>query len=434
MANQMKSNYFICRNITEVFRAEKSLINAGLTPKLVPAPPGQAGPCTTAIEIAASFSDEAVNILKQAGISLVKVIEEKDNFNELSGFLNDTPDGFFRSALVNILRGDSLNLKDIKVLLASEGEEQKLLWHAADEVRSRSVGSVVDIRSALEFSNYCRCNCVYCGLRRDNKGLPRYRMSKKEIIKKALEISQDGIQTIILQSGEDPWYTTARMIEIIRGIKETTGMKITLSLGQRQPWEYEMFREAGASNYLLKIETTDPSLYSEHHPGTSIEERMDHVRLIKRAGFITGCGNIIGLPGQDVEDIAKDIIWFKQEGIHMLGIGPFVPAPDTPLEKLGHGDVGLTLNTIAVSRLICKNSYIPSTTALATVDENAQLKGLACGANTIMLIGTPAQYRQKYQIYGNKKMVGLDWAIQIITALGRKTPDYIKREKVSSDE
>lgn len=422
MIHDAERCYIICKNLTEVFRAERILQDARLPVRLVPAPPKAAGPCSTALEVSGAHKTPTVEMMNRANIEIIKIVP----FNlatELLQELDFTGKGSpFGDALSKTVRGLPPALPDLQVLLRASTAEREILWKAADKVRENSVGDIVDVRAALEFSNHCRRNCHYCGLRSDNAGLARYRMTRKEIVNEAVKIRGLGIKTVILQSGEDPWYTTGEIVDIIREIKRETGMRITLSLGEREPEEYEIFKTEGANNYLLKVETTNPKIYSALHPGYAVTERIRHIRMIKKAGYITGSGNIIGLPGQDIDSIARDIIWFWQEGINMIGIGPFIPALNSPLEHYAIGSVELTLNTIAVTRLVCRNAYIPSTTALATIDPEAQLKGLACGANTVMLIMTPPGIREKYSIYSNKMAVDMNWALEMIKQLKRKKP------------
>ncbi len=430
MVNAGEPLYIICKNLTDVFRAEKALTGEGVRVRAVPSPPKEAGHCSTVLEISPGDLNKSQGVLKKFSIEIRKIVPGSNRsvlLNKLKGFQVSSS---FSDALSRIMEGSPPSLPDVRVLLEASGENRQQLWQAADIVRRASIGDVVDIRAALEFSNHCRQNCLYCGLRISNRKLARYRMTEAEIIEQSLKIKAMGIRTIILQSGEDPWFTTEKIVSIIKGIKNKTGMRITLSLGERQPEEYTVFKEAGADNYLLKVETTDPGLYSALHPNLSVVNRMEHIRIIKKTGYITGSGNIIGLPGQDLDSIARDIIWCWQEGIHMIGIGPFVPAPGTPLEDCTPGAVDITLNTIAVTRLVCTNSFIPSTTALATLDREAQIKGLACGANTVMLIMTPPGIREKYMIYGNKMMVDLEWALTMIDKLGRKTPPYLKERGI----
>jgi biotin synthase len=229
-----------------------------------------------------------------------------------------------------------------------------------------------------------------------------------------------------LQSGEDVCWTTERLAALVAEIKSRTGMKITLSVGVKTREEYEILKKAGASNYLLKIETTNREIFKEIHPDDDYDYRLQCSKWLKELGYINGSGNIIGLLGQKEEDIAGDILFFKQMGINMIGIGPFIPAKGTKYEHLPHGDVDLTLRTVAVTRIVCKRVYIPSTTALASLNKDAQVWALEAGANTIMLISTPEKYRGNYRIYDNKNMVDLDSAIYAISKAGRKFPAYLK--------
>ena len=196
--------------------------------------------------------------------------------------------------------------------------------------------------------------------------------------------------------------------------------------GERDREEYRIFREAGADNYLLKIEAAQPCLFGSVHPDDLYEDRVRHTLWLKEHGYITGSGNIVGLPGQTVEDLAADVIFFRKYGIHMLGIGPFLPAVSTPLEGCPAGDLEMTLKVVAVSRLVCQNVFIPATTAIGSLHPDGQAMALQCGANTIMLIMTPPRYRENYRIYTQKRMVDLEAALKAVRAAGRRAPDYLR--------
>jgi len=252
-------------------------------------------------------------------------------------------------------------------------------------------------------------------------------MSEEEILRVVDSLHVEGIKTVILQSGEDPLWSTQRIIKLIRLIKERTGMRITLSVGERTREEYEELKENGADNFLLKIETTNRKIFNEVHPDDDYDRRIQCSKWLKELGYINGSGNIIGLPGQEIEDIADDIVFFKEMGINMIGIGPFIPAKGTPLEHLPHGNIELTVRSVAVTRIVCKKVYIPSTTALASLDKEAQVWALNAGANTIMLINTPEIYRGSYRIYDNKNMVDMESAIYAVEKTGRKLPGYLRK-------
>jgi biotin synthase len=204
-------------------------------------------------------------------------------------------------------------------------------------------------------------------------------------------------------------------------------MRITLSVGEKSKEEYEALREAGANNFLLKIEATNRKLFNEIHPDDDYDYRIQCSKWLRELGYINGSGNIIGLPGQTLSDIADDLIYFKEMGINMIGIGPFIPAKGSKFENYPHGDIDLTLRAVALTRIVCKKVFIPSTTALASLDKDAQVRALLSGANTIMLINTPDKYKSNYRIYDNKNMVDLAAAVYAVEKAGRKWPEYVKR-------
>ncbi|OPZ85986.1 MAG: Biotin synthase [Firmicutes bacterium ADurb.Bin419] len=252
-------------------------------------------------------------------------------------------------------------------------------------------------------------------------------MTEDEIMDVVHYLHGIGLRTVILQSGEDPFWSTDKIVKLIKRIKADTGMRITLSVGEKNFEEYAEFKNAGADNFLLKIETTNRDIFEDIHPDDDYDVRLQCSKWLKELGYINGSGNIIGLPGQRIEDIAEDILFFKEMGINMIGIGPFIPAKGSPFENRPHGDIALTLRTVAVTRIVCKKVYIPSTTALASLSKDAQVWALNAGANTIMLINTPLEYRSSYNIYDNKNMVDLMSAVYAVEkATDRKLPSYLK--------
>jgi biotin synthase len=259
-------------------------------------------------------------------------------------------------------------------------------------------------------------------------------MTEDEIMEVVRYLQSIGLRTVILQSGEDPYWSTDKIVSIVKRIKETTGMRITLSVGEKTYDEYAEFKNAGADNFLLKIETTNRDIFKEIHPDDDYDKRLQCSKWLKELGYINGSGNIIGLPGQTVQDIAGDIEFFRDMGINMIGIGPFIPAKGSPYENHPHGDIALTLRTVAVTRIVCKKVYIPSTTALASLSKDAQIWALNAGANTIMLINTPREYRSSYNIYDNKNMVDLDSAVYAVEkAANRKLPSYLQLPNLNSE-
>jgi biotin synthase len=306
-------------------------------------------------------------------------------------------------SLNTVLEKDSLTKKDIVFLLSlNDPLDVKLLYQKADEVRKEYCGDYVHLRGIIEFSNYCDQHCLYCGLRLHNTGLERYRMTKEEIINAAHFIYESGIRTIVLQSGEDHKFECKDIEEIITAIKKDLDVAITLSTGEREFYDYKRWKDAGADRYLLKHETANPKLYSVYHQGDELDERIEHIKYLKSIGFQVGSGNIIGLPQQTIEDIANDILLLKELDVDMCSISPFVLSQNTPYRNEENGNINLVLRTMAVARIVLRNSHIPATTALATLDSDGREKGLDVGANVIMPNFTPQPYKEKYLIYENK--------------------------------
>ena len=287
-------------------------------------------------------------------------------------------------------------------LLESEGEQECLLLRAADRLRAQTMGEAVHLRGIIEFSNYCRKNCLYCGLRRHNDSLERYRLTREEIIEAAIRAWQIGYKTVVLQSGEDFYFSTDLMADIICEIKSRTGLAITLSLGERDKSTYSAWRKAGADRYLLRIETTDEKIFREIHPDDDLDERKRCLFVLKELGYQLGSGVMVGLPGQGALSLAKDIIWMREFGAEMVGIGPFIPHPQTPLKNEKGGTLELALRLVAVLRLVFPYAHIPATTAMGTLDPLGREKALQAGANVMMPNITPTRVRPLYELYPNK--------------------------------
>lgn len=296
------------------------------------------------------------------------------------------------------------------------------LFQRADEARRKHCGDKVHIRGIIEFSNHCCRNCLYCGLRQDNKKIKRYRMPPQEIVALALKIAGQGVKTIVLQSGDDFWYQHKTIASIISNIKKQADVAITLSLGERPLDHYRNWRDAGADRYLMRHETANPNLYEMLHPGKSLIERSSLLLALKEMGYQIGAGNIVGIPGQGLKDLAEDILFIKELDSDMAGIGPFIPQKDTPLSNYPPGDINLTLRALSLVRITSKNIHLPVTTAVATLDKKKGLvSAFKAGANVIMPDFTPRSYSQKYQIYDNKQNITLDMAKAAIFETKRKT-------------
>lgn len=293
-------------------------------------------------------------------------------------------------------------------LLACSDDDAPALYAAADAVRAKAMGPDVYLRALVEFSNHCRRNCRYCGLRRDNLAAARYRLQPADIVATAQEAAGLGYGTVVLQSGEDPWYTTERLAEAIRGIKASTGMAVTLSVGERDPDTYRAWRQAGADRFLLRIETTDPGLFAALHPDDDLEGRKACLCSLRGLGYQLGSGVMVGLPGQTVAMLARDIVWLHELGAEMIGVGPFIPHPDTPLGGEPGGTVEQTLRLVAALRLVFPRAHLPATTAMGTLDPQGRERALQVGANVMMPNVTPTTYRAQYEIYPGKICTGDD--------------------------
>lgn len=417
----------ICKSTNHMLRAT-GLLEGKYSYQLVPVPAEYGYICNTAIKVNGAHVTDIKEILSSKKVAVEGFYPE--NRRKLPGLLDRLHTLTLSDPIVAIMQrieqGMDLEKSELIELLGASGSDMEAVFIAGDMMRKAVIGDVVDIRAAVEFSNYCRKNCCYCGLRRDNSTLARYRMTYEEIIHIAKDMKAMGHHTIILQSGEDPWYTAEKIVEIIKGIKQATNMRITLSIGEWTREEYKMFKEAGANNFLLKIETSNPERFAEIHPDDDYVARLEQSKWLKELGYITGSGNIIGLPQQTLADIADDIILMKDSGTHMIGLGPFLPAENTPLAHEAPGDYDLSLKTIAVARIHLKNVFLPSTTALATLVPEGLQRGLEVGANTIMYILTPSQYRNDYVIYSDKAFVDLEKTIAAVRAAGRKVPPSLK--------
>ena len=308
-----------------------------------------------------------------------KIIEKAKKTHKLS-----------KNEIIDLLKNDSIN------------EE---LFNAADEVRKERLGDEVHLRGLIEFTNICKRNCMYCGLRRDNKKLNRYRLTPEEIMDFANKAVGYGYKTLVLQGGEDDWFTIERLVPIVKEIKKL-GVALTLSIGERPYEEYKALKEAGADRFLLRIETTDKELYEKLDPGMSHENRIECLRNLKKLGYETGSGCLVGLPGQTIESLADDILFFKELDVDMNGIGPFIPNEDTPLANAKGGQFELALKVMAIVRLLLPDINIPATTAMETLNKQGRIIALKCGANVVMPNVTEGEYRKLYALYPGKICTG----------------------------
>ena len=316
----------------------------------------------------------------------------------------------------------NITKSDIIEILSSNDEE---LFKVADEIRKENKGNFIHLRGLLEFTNTCKCNCKYCGLRAENKNIKRYRLTDDEIIKSIKAGINLGFKTIVLQGGEDPYYTTDKLCEIIKKIK-AIDVAITLSIGEKTFDEYKALKKAGVDRYLLRIETTDKNLYKSLHPNMSLENRYRCLNDIKSLGFETGTGCLVGLPNQTIESLADDILFFKELDADMVGIGPFIPHPNTPLAGEQPNNFNLALRVMALTRIIMPDINIPATTAMETLHPEGRIIALNSGANVVMPNITSLEHKKNYEIYPNKASINasteesVNCIIQKIKSINRK--------------
>lgn len=282
------------------------------------------------------------------------------------------------------------------------------LFQAASHAREKYYGKKVYFRGLIEFSNYCINDCFYCGIRRANKNVHRYRLTKEEILSCCAKGYELGFRTFVLQSGEDPYFTDERMTKIIYDIRNKfPDCAITLSLGEKSYTSYQKFFAAGADRYLLRHETANEEHYKKLHPtAMNLKNRKKCLYNLKEIGFQVGAGLMVGSPYQTLEHLVDDLLFLKKLDPHMVGIGPFIPHKDTVFAQEKGGTVEMTLLMIALTRLLLPKALIPATTALGTIDPLGREKGLKAGANVVMPNLSPVDVRKDYALYDNKICTG----------------------------
>jgi len=314
-------------------------------------------------------------------------------------------------------------------LLKSEGVELENLYREADSIRRWNMGDDVFIRGIIEFSNICANNCLYCGIRASNKNVKRYVMSADEILEAAYMMAESRQTTIVLQSGETPGIRDEELGDIIRRIKAETSLTVTVSAGNRPYETYRYWRECGMDRYFLRFETSDPTLFNKLHPGSTLEDRLQCLYSLQGLGVQTGSGFMIGLPGETLEILADNILLCRRLDLDMIGIGPYISHPDTPLgqEKNPYEENHtLFFKALAVLRIFNPDAHIPATTAFdAMFPGEGRNLALQRGANIFMPNNTPLKYRKDYLLYPGKPGVdespeeSIHASIERITSLGR---------------
>lgn len=314
-----------------------------------------------------------------------------------------------------------LSFDEYLYLIQNRDKCSEYLFEKASALCQRIYGDKIYIRGLIEFTNYCKNNCLYCGIRRDNKNAARYRLTPNEILSCADYGYELGFRTFVLQGGEDAFYTDEIMCDIIKGIKEShPDCAVTLSLGERSFESYRAMKDAGADRYLLRHETSSKQHYNKLHPDEmSFENRVKCLEDLKTLGYQTGAGFMVGSPFQTMENLAEELLFLKKLNPHMVGIGPFLPHCDTPFCNESSGSAELTLFMLALVRLTLPNILLPATTALGTADPTGREKGIMAGANVLMPNLSPISVRKKYMLYDNKICTG-DEAAQCIECLKKR--------------
>lgn len=317
--------------------------------------------------------------------------------------------GNIREIVDKVKRRQDITLEELRMIMETASkEDMDYLTSTAREVADSIYGKNVYVRGLIEFTNYCRNDCYYCGIRRSNKEAERYRLTEEQIMECCQMGYELGFRTFVLQGGEDPYFTDDRICEIIRNIKNRyEDCAITLSIGEKSRASYERYFEAGADRYLLRHETANECHYRKLHPAElSLENRKRCLWNLKEIGYQVGAGFMVGSPGQTMETLYEDMRFIKELEPHMVGIGPFIPQHSTPFKGEKAGTLEETLKLLSIIRLIHPKVLLPATTALGTIHPMGREKGILAGANVVMPNLSPVSVRKKYELYDNKICTG----------------------------
>ena len=322
--------------------------------------------------------------------------------------------------LQNILSQEHFSKEDLIAMLSSEGEEQQLLFDKAKKIKQLYIGNVVHFRGLVEYSNVCSKNCYYCGIRSENKQINRYTASDEEVLQAAKLIMENRYGSMVLQSGEcsDEDFTS-RITLLVKEIKRISNNKIgiTLSCGEQSESVYNQWFEAGVHRYLLRIETSNPQLYAKWHPQNKkhdYQKRVQCLEILQRIGYQVGTGVMIGVPFQTIENLAEDLLFFKEKDMDMIGMGPYLIHKQTPMADFSNELLtieqrfSLSLNMIASLRILMKDVNIAASTAMQTLNPFGREKAIEVGANIVMPNLTPLKYRENYKLYEDKPSINED--------------------------
>ncbi len=319
--------------------------------------------------------------------------------------------------LIDRLEQDQVLSKEAFIRLIREHtpDTDEYLYEKANRTRQKHYGNEIYIRGLIELTNYCKNDCLYCGIRRGNRNARRYRLEPEDIMECCRTGYDLGFRTFVLQGGEDGWYTDEKICRIVSSIKhDYPDCAVTLSLGEHNRESYRAWFDAGADRYLLRHETAAPEHYAKlHPPELSLARRMECLGNLKEIGYQTGCGFMVGSPFQTAEHLAEDLLYIHRLQPQMVGIGPFIPHHDTPFAKEPAGTAADTLFFLALIRLMLPRVLLPATTALGTIAPDGREKGVRAGANVIMPNLSPLSVRKKYMLYDNKISTGEEAAESI---------------------
>jgi len=381
-------------------------------------------------------------VYAQGGIIVGKVSEKdaleildtwKEKFFELknvdAGLAAPETESVLSPILKKAESTGTLSRNEMLAVLSAEGDGLQSLYSTANRIRKDNLDNACCVHGILEFSNYCETNCLYCGIRCGNKALKRYRMDEEQIADAVDHAVEElGFKALVLQSGEDPYYTDDMLVDIVKRIREKHGILVFMSIGERSRECYRKLYEAGAYGALLRFEISNPEIYGRMRPGKKKEDRMQLIRDLNELGFVLATGFLIGLPGQTKQDIINDILLTKSLKPDMYSFGPLIPHPGTPLASVEKSKLNDVLKVIALSRLVDPEAKILVTTALETLSPDAGRAALLAGGNSLMINTTPPEFRKFYELYpGKAKEESVDDTIKktvgLLHSLGRAPTD-----------
>ncbi|MCK4912403.1 MAG: radical SAM protein [Candidatus Omnitrophica bacterium] len=376
-------------------------------------------------------SDEAESILSVWKETFFELQEADLRLSRIS-LENDGADKKLFSILDKVLEGISPTKSDLLYIMElTDRASLDLVYKAANFLRHKHLKNSCCVHGIIEFSNYCQQDCGYCGISNLNTNLSRYRMNLEQVVDIAKDaVNRYGFRALVLQSGEDSFYSVDKLVDIVKEIKKQVGVLICISVGEIGLEGLEKLYQAGARALLMRFETSNQKIYQQLHPGKSLDERFSHIKKARELGYLIMTGGLIGLPGQTNQDFINDIYMAKELGAEMFSFGPFLPHPDTPLAENKPPTEDEVLKVLAISRFVDpENAKILITTAFETLDSDARKKGLLAGANSVMLNVTPPEFREKYSIYPDRAYIKdevssqIEQTIGLLRSLGRAPTD-----------